>query len=62
MPAKTKEPEAIVPETLTIELDVQEAQLIFTTFEQIPVNGPEGKRIAANVQAKIMQAAASVVT
>lgn len=39
--------------TYTITFDQQETAVIYQTFEQIPLSGPENKQIAASIQAKI---------
>jgi hypothetical protein len=39
--------------TLPVYLTHDEATLIFQTYEQVPLPGPDAKRVAANVQAKL---------
>lgn len=39
---------------LGVDLTPQEASLIFSAFEQVPLTGPETKEVAASVQRKLL--------
>ena len=39
---------------LGVELTAQEAGLIFSAFEQIPLTGPDTKEVAASIQRKLL--------
>lgn len=54
------EPSEAPQEGVMILLSYDEAQMIYTMLEKIPVNGPQGKIAAASVQQKIINAASMV--
>ena len=37
-----------------VDLTPQEAGLIFSAFEQVPLNGPDTKEVAASIQRKLL--------
>lgn len=39
-----------------VSLDDAELEAVAGIFDQVPVRGPEGKRVAANIQVKCQQA------
>lgn len=43
----------IAPQLITIELDAEEAGLVYQMFEQVPLQGPATKSVAATIQRKI---------